>query len=222
MFIVGEGIDKAGKTTALKRLAAKIGKRAIYREFPDRSTVSGEVIDSMLKSERALCYFQEPTAHTFASEEHQWQRHNTDHAVALQALLAVNKFEASKEIIDNQREGLVVIASRWVPSALAYGDADGLPIWWLKQIHRGLPEPDLCLLFDVEVDVAISRGAGSEAYEKRARLEKAHATYRSIWAEHRHYGDGHWIVIDAAKSADVVFAEVESWYESCRRGTIKR
>ncbi len=214
MFIVCEGIDKSGKTTVARRLAERIGSRAIYREFPDRTTPSGKVIDAFLHGNASVCYFQQPTGQTFQSEEYQWQRDERMQAIALQALMSVNKIEAARWISDKQLDGKVVVTSRWVPSALVYGAVDGCDAEWLRSIHYGLPEPTLCFLLDVPAGVAIARGAGeSETYETGARLTAARERYLDLWQQMR-LSNGNWRQIDATRTPDEVFAEVCAWYEA--------
>lgn len=233
MFICLEGADGCGKSTIGRRLAEKIS--ADYREIPDRTTVSGKVIDAWLHGDRAFCWWQKPSEHTFRSEENQWQsfaagtnRHDRstglpEHAIVLQSLITVNKLEALPWLAERMLVGHNVVFSRWTPSAIAYGGADGCDVQWLKDIHRGVYEPDLCILLDVPIETALARiGARAENYETPARIARVSSLYRQIWSDRRSNGYGNWVSVDAARPLDKVFAEVMDWYEARRVDSLRR
>ncbi len=81
------------------------------------------------------------------------------------------------EILPRLRLGGIVLADRWVYTALARDGARGVDPGWVRQLYAGSPRPHLSVYFRVPVDVALGRIlAGREAlgyYEAGQDLELA-------------------------------------------------
>ena len=77
-------------------------------------------------------------------------------------LLAASRSQLLKEvIIPHIEKGTIILCDRYIDSTLAYqGYGRDLPQEWLRQINRfafELAIPDRTFLFDLPVDVALSR-----------------------------------------------------------------
>lgn len=197
MLIVLEGIDGCGKSTVAQQMAAVLNVKWI--EFPDRTTVTGRVIDDVLQHRLAVG----------GSE-------------VLQALFAVNRYEKLPELARALCSSNLV-CSRYTPSGLVYGEVSGLERRWLEQIHAGLPEPDLSLLLDVPPDVGLSRKGGKalELYEKLATQERVRQLYLDLWERRRKAGNGRYIVVDATQPQAEVLETCLHWYEARRRNGMR-
>lgn len=175
MFIVIEGPDGAGKTSQSKALAEAISGR--WMCFPDRTTFFGRLVDAWLKQRWSV-----------RSDELPEQEIN---AAVFQALQTVNRFEVIDQI---QRSPVPVVCDRYWMSGYAYGTADGLDPQPLIQIHRLLPQPDLCILLDVVPEALAERMSRREDSTKRDLYERRGfdyfrnviGAYDDIWKAHEH------------------------------------
>jgi len=194
MFIVIEGVDAVGKTTACERLAKKVShelKRAIHSiAFPRYNTQLGCTILAWLKDGRALEY-----------------------PLAFQAMMSADKIDAATMLEVYMQRGSDIVCSRYWQSAHAYGVPSGsVPPEILADFHKPLPQANYNILLDMPIDEALARRPDKrDAYEKNpGYLEKVRQEYLNLWtAEHKK--SEHWSVVDASKSADEVFNHI--WAE---------
>jgi dTMP kinase len=154
-FIVLEGVDRCGKTTQSAALLKKLiaaGMAAAALRFPDRTTQTGQLIDSYLQSSSDL----------------------DDRAVHL--LFSANRWEAADHLTEQLKSGTNVVCDRYAYSGVAFSSAkvkaDGvtpkLPLDWCQAPDIGLPAPDCVIFLDLSPADAESRGGyGGERYEKR-------------------------------------------------------
>jgi len=149
-FLLLEGVDRCGKTTQsrllLNRLVAA-GIAATAMRFPDRTTATGNIINSYLTSGSEL----------------------DDHAVHL--LFSANRWEAVGQLTNHLRAGTTVVCDRYAYSGVAFSAAkvrEGengkdnaeqlLPLDWCQASDRGLPAPDCVIFLDLSQDEAEQRG----------------------------------------------------------------
>jgi dTMP kinase len=166
LFIVIEGIDGTGKSTQVQRLGewfTEQGREVILSREPtagpwgQRVRASGET--GRLSAEDELQYFLNDR------EEHVRELINP-------ALAA----------------GKVVILDRYYFSTMAYQGARGFDPQDIRQRNEKFaPAPDLLLLLDLEVDIALARigarGDGANEFEKRESLARCREIFLSLQEE---------------------------------------
>ena len=158
-FIVFEGIDGAGKSTQIARLAENLkaaGRRVLVTAEPTDS-VTGKMLRAALsgKEERTPCEM-----------------------AALFVLDRIFHNVSRGGIVELLDSGYDVICDRYYYSSLAYQGSE-TDFEWVKRMNLDCPEirrPDLCIFLDIEPEVSLKRIASSRAsteiYEKRELLEK--------------------------------------------------
>jgi dTMP kinase len=142
LFITFEGIDGCGKSTqawGLERRLEKEGNAPLLLREPGGTPISEDIRKVLLN----------PDNSSMAPENE-----------AL--LLAASRSQLLKEVIvPHLEKGTIVLCDRYIDSTLAYqGFGRDLPQKWLRQINRlafELAIPDKTFLFDLPVDVALSR-----------------------------------------------------------------
>ncbi len=142
LFITFEGIDGCGKSTQARRLERRLeeeGIASLLLREPGGTPISEDIRKVLLN----------PDNSSMAPENE-----------AL--LLAASRSQLLKEVIIPRLEkGTIVLCDRYIDSTLAYqGFGRDLPQKWLRQINRlafELAIPDKTFLFDLPVDVALSR-----------------------------------------------------------------
>lgn len=186
MFITVEGIDGSGKSTLARALAERLARRlgpdrvVLTREPTDRSEWGRRLRRSeqegRLPREEEIAYFHKDRLHHLKT-------------VVEPALAAGN----------------LVISDRYVDSMLAYqardpADADRL----LAAMASEILEPDLILLLELPVTVALERIGGARetrtSFEREETLKRAAAIYASRRGARYHR-------LDAAKGAADLLAE---------------
>ena len=156
LFITFEGIDGSGKSTQARRLQRKLeekGNAPLLLREPGGTPISEDIRKVLLNPENS----------SMAPENE-----------AL--LLAASRSQLLKEvIIPHIEKGTIILCDRYIDSTLAYqGFGRDLPHEWLRQINRHAYElaiPDKTFLFDLPVDLALSRlGTAKETGLKRQGL----------------------------------------------------
>lgn len=192
MFVVIEGPDAAGKKTQTEMLASKLREshRTLLFSFPRYETPVGKLILASLK---------DPAPRTLESD------------MVFQALMQVDKADASAEIKDALAHGDSVICDRWWQSGVAYGASDGLPPLWLCRLGAVLPEPHLNILIDVNPETAIIRRPEvRDRYEAdREKQKRVRIEYRLLWDPMAAIDDK-WAVINGEKSIGEVHDAIMS------------
>lgn len=154
VFIVLEGIDGAGTTTQLERLAKALredGYRVTTTRQPSDGPV-GTLIRQALTGRLSLPNGTGPlNAQTLALL---FAADRTDHLEA--------------QILPALERGDVVLCDRYVLSSIAY-QGQTLPQGWVSDINAFATPPDLTLFFKVDPKVAgerrAARGAAAELFE---------------------------------------------------------
>ncbi len=142
LFITFEGIDGCGKSTQARGLERRLeeeGNAPLLLREPGGTPISEDIRKVLLN----------PDNSSMAPENE-----------AL--LLAASRSQLLKEVIvPHLKKGTIVLCDRYIDSTLAYqGFGRDLPQKWLRQINRlafELAIPDKTFLFDLPVDVALSR-----------------------------------------------------------------
>lgn len=145
IFIVLEGIDGSGKSSAAQRLKEFLeseGMRVMVTAEPTKGMIGKMVAecDDLSPETEALLFTADRACHT-------------------------------QEIKGWMDEGLCVISDRYFGSTLAYQSASGMDLQWLKAINsKVVMKPDFTFLLDVDPEISFGR-VGTRGEEK-SRFER--------------------------------------------------
>ena len=193
-MIVLDGLDAAGKATNAKRLIEKLdslGRSAVLFSFPRYETEVGAIICMMLKGDRTGYSAQQD-------------------AMILQAMFAADKYDAFNDMEDAIDAGSVVICDRWTPSALCFGEADGLDPTWLQRVQEFLPVGDLNIFIDVPEEEALRRRPQMrDRFERDREKQKViRANYETLWAANAEDDETLWAKVNGVGTPDQVFGRI--------------
>jgi dTMP kinase len=167
-FIVVDGIDSCGKGTIVKKLVAYIfDKKKTHHVFITREPY---ISKHNAKIRRLLNETVNPkdNAELFADL---WVKDRKVHVEWIEKELTA---------------GHHVVSDRFKYSTFAYQQAQGISLQTLIEMHKGILTPDLVVIVDLPVEVAIKRGGKDkkrkimevfEREEHRAFQEKIRANY---------------------------------------------
>jgi dTMP kinase len=195
-FIALEGLDGAGTTTQLERLAAHLGARLHATREPSTGPIGREI----------RRHLQGPVDGI-----------QLDPA-ALALLFAADRLDHLRREIEPQLErGVHVISDRYLLSSLAYQTLE-VPRPDVLAYNTRARRPDLTLFIDVPVAVAEARrnqrGGAAEIFEERALQARVHKAYLAEIDALRAAGEPV-AVIDGTPVPEVVFGAVLEAAESC-------
>jgi dTMP kinase len=194
-FITLEGPEGSGKTVHGKRLQAAVaatGREALLVREPGGTPVGERVREILIdRHESSVLLTQRADALLF---------------MAARAQLVESVIRPAL------RRGVTVLSDRYLDSTLAYQGYGGrlgveelLPV---GHFATGGLRPDLTLLFDVPVEVGLSRKSDAETTRFEANFDRAyHERVRAGYLALAAAEPGRWMVIDAtAPEADVLAA----------------
>ncbi len=180
VFIVLEGIDGTGKTTAASAIKEHLeskGHKVMVTAEPTKGMIGKMVAetDDLSPETEALLFTADRACHT-------------------------------KEISDLISNGTSVISDRYYVSTLAYQSAAGMDEDWLRALNsKIIREPDVTLILDMDPELSLkrvdSRGEKSR-FEKLEYQRKVRDAYLRI-AEEKDYP-----IIDASASKEKVAASI--------------
>lgn len=209
MLIAIEGLDAAGKNTQAKLLAERVdrvGNVGVIYSFPRYDTSVGQTIRRLLTEELAVMLNGNGRESYVSADANN---------LVLQCAMLADKYDAAPVIREALRRGHTVICDRWIPSCLAFGAADGLPVDWLSRIHEQLPQPDLNIFLDIPaVEAFKRRPQARDRYEKdRDKQAVVRANYERLWKEKASASpvNGRWVTVSGLGTPDEVHARV--WAE---------
>lgn len=190
-----EGIDGSGKNTQAQILAKKFN--AIVLSFPNYSTETGKYIKAYLNR---TWYAVEPKGIAYDCEEL-----DILNAYILQSLMTMNRLECLNTIMHYINNGKNVILDRYYASAIVYGQCDGLPKYWLEEIHKTLPRPDMWIFIDTPVAESFKRRPErKDDYESDPTfLTRARNKYLELFKE-KSYSDPTWLVVSGEGTEEEV------------------
>nr|CAH7712160.1 unnamed protein product [Callosobruchus chinensis] len=182
-LIVIEGVDRSGKSTQCKKLVESLKQKDIAANlinFPDRSTLTGHLINDYLKNK--TCKLNDQTIHL---------------------LFSANRWENLEKMKSMLYDGVTLVVDRYSYSGIAFSSAKkvlGIDYEWCKQPENGLPKPDVVFLLTLsEEEMLIRPGFGDERYENVETQRKVAKVFERLYKE----GDN-WVKIDAAESVQQV------------------
>lgn len=157
MYIVLEGIDGAGKTTQINALKKWLEDSGIEVESIVEPTDSdiGKLIREMLRKPNAT-------------------KENIQKTLGL--LFAADRILLMDKIANEEYCNKVIISDRSFYSSLAYQE----PSDWLYEINKYAKRPDLVLLLDINVNLAIERCSGEDEFEKKYFLSNVKNKYLDL------------------------------------------
>ena len=165
-FIVFEGIDGAGKTTQIARLAEALSGagRAVFTTAEPTESVIGDLLRAALsgKDDRT--------------------------PAEMAALFALDRIGHSRAITAALEAGSDVICDRYYYSSLAYQGCL-CDYEWVRRMNCECPDirhPDLCIFLDLDPDTAFDRiakrGGGTEIYERKETLSLFRRAFHQVFA----------------------------------------
>ncbi|MBF4469722.1 MAG: dTMP kinase [Methanobrevibacter arboriphilus] len=157
MYIVLEGIDGAGKTTQINALKKWLEDSGIEVESIVEPTDSdiGKLIREMLRKPNAT-------------------KENIQKTLGL--LFAADRILLMDKIANEEYCNKVIISDRSFYSSLAYQE----PSDWIYEINKYAKRPDLVLLLDINVNLAIERCSGEDEFEKKYFLSNVKNKYLDL------------------------------------------
>jgi len=189
-----EGIDGCGKSTQselLKKKLEDIGDEVIILKEPTKRP-HGQKLWDMLRGKRKA-----------TNEE-------------ILDLFVLDRTQHVEEKIQPALDdGTVVLMDRYYYSSMAYQVAGGIDVNVIRERHAFAPKPDVVLIFDLPVTIALERVRGhSEAdeFEKEEHLEKVREAYLNLRS------DPLVRIVDSARAPEEIFEEVWKLVSEVRNG----
>lgn len=195
-FIALEGVDGAGTTTQLERLAARYGGRLHTTREPTTGPIGREIRRHLAGPVEGLQLDAAALALLFAADRLDHLRREIEPAIA---------------------RGVHVVTDRYLLSSLAYQTL-GVGRDHVARFNALATLPDLTIFIEVPIDVSEARrrkrGGAEEIFEQRALQERVRATYLEEVLRLESAGEPVRI-IDGDAPVDDVFAAVLEAVESC-------
>ena len=203
-FVVLEGIDGAGTTTHVGRLAERLRTMRVpvraTREPSDGPV--GTLVRQVLTGRVVVPGGRAPGWATMA------------------LLFAADRMDHVESEIDPfVAEGGVVLSDRYDASSLAYqsvssGADSKEAVEWIRSLNRYVRRPDLTIVLDLSPETAserrLQRGEPAQLYEQNEVQRALAAFYKDLA---KHMPKDRVVVIDASGSVDEVHARVWAAYE---------
>jgi dTMP kinase len=203
-FVVLEGIDGAGTTTHVARLAERLrGDRVAVRATREPSDGPvGTLVRQVLTGRLVVPGGRAPGWATMA------------------LLFAADRMDhVESEIEPFIAEGGVVLSDRYDASSLAYqsvssGAESKEAVEWIRSLNRYVRRPDLTIVLDVSPETAAERrrhrGEPAQLYEQNEIQRALAAFYKDL---KKHMPKDRIVVVDAAGPVDEVHARIWAAYE---------
>ncbi|MDJ0658232.1 MAG: dTMP kinase [Crocosphaera sp.] len=201
LFIVLEGIDKAGKTTQAERLMRyliKQGDLAIISSEPTEGVI-GQLIRKAMQNEVFMIKnqekFDEQMAYLFAADRHYHLYNDQDGVYKL-----------------IKQDHYHVIATRYYFSSLAYNCNNQEEFNFVYGLNNRFPNPDLVIYLDIPLDIALSRLENAlykEVYETKEKLQQVKDNYQQIFQSYQ----GQLLTIDGKNSIEQIHQEIIAYLE---------
>ena len=157
-----EGIDGCGKSTQSKLLLEKLegeGEKVIILKEPTKRPHGQKLWDVLHGKRKAT------------NEE-------------ILELFVLDRIQHVEEKIQPALDdGTVILMDRYYYSSMAYQVAGGIDVEEIREKHVFAPKPDVVLIFDLPVSVALERVRGhsdADEFEKEEHLEKVREAYLDL------------------------------------------
>ena len=179
-----EGIDGCGKSTQSKLLQEKLeeeGEKVIILKEPTKRP-HGQKLWDMLHGKRKA-----------TNEE------------ILELFVLDRKQHVDEKIQPALDDEEVVLMDRYYYSSMAYQVAGGIDVEEIREKHAFAPKPDIVLIFDLPVSIALERVKGhsdADEFEKEEHLEKVRVAYLDL------ENDPLVRIVDATRTPEEIFEDV--------------
>ena len=179
-----EGIDGCGKSTQSKLLQNKLeemGENVIILKEPTKRPYGQKLWDILHGKRKAT------------NEE------------ILELFVLDRKQHVEEKIEPALDDGTVVLMDRYYYSSMAYQVAGGIDVKEIREKHAFAPKPDVVLIFDLPVSVALERVKGhsdADEFEKEEHLEKVREAYLDL------ENDPLVRIVDATRTPEGIFEDV--------------
>ena len=192
-FITLEGIEGSGKTSSLKSITDLLDKKNIsyiVTREPGGSSIGKELRTILLDPDTEI------------SPE-----------VELMLMLSDRKDHVEKIILPNLEKGYWVISDRFMDSSIAYqGGGRQLDKKLIISLtdYLNLPQPDLTLLFDLPVEISLSRVKARGELDRFEKEElEFHKRIRNTYLELAKNNSNRIKIIDSSKKIESMLNNVK-------------
>ena len=189
-----EGIDGCGKSTQSKLLLEKLeeeGEKVIILKEPTKRPHGQKLWDVLHGKRKAT------------NEE-------------ILELFVLDRIQHVEEKIQPALDnGTVILMDRYYYSSMAYQVAGGIDVEEIREKHAFAPKPDIVLIFDLPVSIALERVKGhsdADEFEKEEHLEKVRVAYLDL------ENDPLVRIVDATRTPEVIFGDVWKLVSEVRNG----
>tara|TARA_Y100001949_G_scaffold19244_1_gene13704 strand:+ start:200 stop:793 length:594 start_codon:yes stop_codon:yes gene_type:complete len=179
-----EGIDGCGKSTQSKLLLEKLegeGEKVIILKEPTKRPHGQKLWDVLHGKRKAT------------NEE-------------ILELFVLDRIQHVEEKIQPALDdGTVILMDRYYYSSMAYQVAGGIDVEEIREKHVFAPKPDIVLIFDLPVSIALERVKGhsnADEFEKEEHLEKVREAYLDLG------NDPLVRIVDATRTPEEIFGNV--------------
>ena len=203
-FVVLEGIDGAGTTTQVARLAERLRKAGGAQVRSTREPSDGPIGSLVRQVLTGRIVAPEGRAPGWATMALLFAADRMDHV--------------ESEIEPFLAAGGVMISDRYDASSLAYqsvssGSGGEKAVEWIRSLNRHAMRPDLTVVVDLAPDLAAerraSRGEAAQLYEQNEVQRALSVFYRELAA---HMPDDRIVVVDGKGSVDDVHNRIYEAY----------
>lgn len=196
-FITLEGIEGSGKTSSLKSITDLLDKKNIsyiVTREPGGSSIGKEIRAILLDPDTEI------------SPE-----------VELMLMLSDRKDHVEKIILPNLEKGNWVVSDRFMDSSIAYqGGGRQLDKKLIISLtdYLNLPQPDLTLLFDLPVEISLSRVKARGELDRFEKEElQFHKRIRNTYLELAKNNSNRIKIIDSSKKIESMLNNVKQAIE---------
>ncbi|GBF80974.1 dTMP kinase [Aphanothece sacrum] len=201
LFIVLEGIDKAGKSTQaelLKSYFINQGNAAIISSEPTDGPI-GKLIRNAMQNQiitiQDKAKFDEQMAYLFTADRYYH---------------LYNDIDGVYQLIKHQKTH--VIATRYYFSSLAYNCNNQEEFDFVYGLNKRFPNPDLVIYIDISLELALSRISNyslKEVYETQEKLNKVRENYSKVFQSY----EGNILRLEGEQTVDNIHKKIINYLE---------
>jgi len=154
MYICLEGIDCSGKSTQILLLEKWIKKyvNEVIRVHEPTDSDIGKMIRQYLKNNPII----------------------SDNFQTVMALLfAADRVNLVKKVDEVKKNKGIIITDRSLYSSIVYQNGPK----WIREINKYAKKPDIVILLDLDIDIALKRRKSKDTFENKPFLEKVRQKY---------------------------------------------
>ncbi len=218
----GGTLDASGKKKQTAKLAWAIGGRYPSQtvkqfDFPHMESLTGKYIKGLLTSQwLPKASYGIPSFSIAPDECNPFASGETLKALCKQALMSMNRYEFLDMLELGKSAYNWLVLDRYFVSGLAYGLVDGLPMDYLVNIHRCLPQPELSILIDIPVAESVRRRPVREDDHEADLpfLENVRQTYLELFNSAPPRFLGHRAVVSGIGTEDEVHQRIMNIFDN--------